>query len=262
MIPLRTALLHLASTVAVVVMMPSCKRAPDAGMVEKIAMLEAELRDREAQLAAIEAEQKAQSEAPSSSSPAAPAAPDVDAARASYLAYVETLRSKLAAEMPEAKFDRVSVFPIEGPDPAKPIVSRVAFKIIQKDGRSGEMVVKLFADPAGSWQAVETSEVITAYKAKLTAAPVAATPPPQTTTQKSPAQPQRPQPTDVVGASRTVEVQWADDPSGNAPAPAPPPTQNQEQAQQPPTAPPQQQPPPATPKKVMPTSRDVIIDFE
>lgn len=233
---------RLIATAMVAGLLASCDPSGDPGMIEKVALLEAELRDRDQQLAAMQEEANSSG----SSETAAPtaSAPDLDAARSGYLGFVESLRTKLAGAMPDAKFDRTSVFPVEGPDPSKPILSRVAFRITGKDGRTGEMVIPLFADPSGTWEEPATEEIIAGFKTKAAAAPVAAsTPAPQ------PAAPQRPQPTDVMGANRTVEVQWNDGPAQPA-APAPPPSQ------------PAPQPSPAMPKKVMETSRDVIIDFE
>lgn len=225
----------------------SCDR-PDPGMIEKVSLLEAELRERDRQLAAMEEEAKSES---SSDAPDATTAPDLDAARAAYLGFVESLRGTLAQAMPELKFERTSVFPVEGPDPSKPILSKVAFRITGKNGRNGEVVVPLFADPAGSWLEPDTAEVVARFKTQLTAAaatPAAPAPAPQ------PAAPApRPQPTDVMGAQRTVEVQWGDQPPAQ-PSPRP--------ASPSPPAPQAQPQSPAMPKKVMPTSRDVIIDFE
>ncbi len=241
----RSSPIPVLFVAALAVVFPaSCNHREDPGMAEKIALLEAELRSRDEQLAAMEEESKS---AADSSAESTSGAPDLEAAKGAYLAFVESLRAKLAGELPGAKFDRTSVFPVEGPDPSKPILSRVAFRITGADGRSGEMLVPLFADPAGDWQEPETTQIVADIKAKL-AAP---SQPPASAAK--PAEPTRSQPTDVMGASRTVEVDWND---GNsqpgrpaAQAPAPPPA---------PAAPAA----PAVPKKVMPTSRDVIIDFD
>ena len=227
----------------------SCDPAGDPGMIEKVALLEAELRDRDQQLAAMQEESKSDSD---SGSTTEASAPDLDAARGAYLEFVEGLRSKLVEAMPDAKFERPSVFPVEGPDPSKPIFSKVAFRVTAKDGRSGEMVIPVFADPSGAWQEPETEQIIAGFKTKAAAAPVAApTPAPQPVAQK-PAQP-----TDVMGASRTVEVQWDDGPRQPPGTPA-----AQPRGQAPPPSQPAPPPAPSVPKKVMPTDRDVIIDFE
>lgn len=233
-------------------LLPSCDRSDDPGLVEKVSLLEAELRNRDQQIAALEEGSK--SAGGSSSGEATASAPDLDAARAAYLGFVETLKGKLAEVMPDAKFDRTSVFPVEGPDPSAPIFSRVAFRIITKDGRSGEMVVPLSASPSGTWNEPATKEIAASFKSKLAAPPVAAATAP--TSQAAP--PPRSQPTDVMGASRTVEVQWGDKPSQAGRNSASPPTPQPTPA----LAQPAPQSSPSVPKKVMPTSRDVIIDFE
>lgn len=247
-----TALLPSAALV-------SCNSKSDPGLTERIALLESELRERDSQISALqeEADKKAQAE----SAPSA-AAPDLKAAKSSYPDFIESLHKKLASAIPAAKFDRPAIFPVEGPDAAKPIVSRVSFRITSADGRTGEMVIPLFADPSGQWQEPETDEIVAGYKAKLAAAPsVATTQPPQQQVPAHPQQQPRQQPTDVMGANRTIEVQWND-------GQKPPQRQPQQAPQQTQTPPPQQVPQapqeqqPATPKKVMPTSRDVRIDFE
>lgn len=214
-------------------------------MVEKVSLLEAELRERDRQLASMQEEVNLASRSTTG-------APDLDAARGGYLGFVEGLRGKLAEAMPDAKFDRTSVFPVEGPDPSKPIASKVAFRITSNTGRSGEMVIPLFAAPSGEWEQPKTADIVAGFKTKLAAPPVAvntaAAPTPQL------AAPKRAQPTDVMGANRTVEVHWDDEstPAGRNTAPQ---TAPQQQPVPQPDSPPM-------PKKVMPTSRDVIIDFE
>lgn len=262
----QTKLLLALSALLPSAALVSCNGKGDPGLTERVALLEAELRERDTQITALQEEASQKSEAA-----AEPSArePDLKAAKSSYPDFVEALRKKLAAAIPSAKFERPSIFPVEGPDAAKPIVSRVSFRISATDGRSGEIVIPIFADPSGQWQEPETDDIVAGYKARLSAPPTVATnnPPqqqaPTQQPQQPPTQPQRQKPTDVMGANRTVEVEWNDGPK---PAQRPPQQQAPQQAQ-PPAQPPQQQAPqpnqpPATPKKVMPTSRDVIIDFE
>jgi hypothetical protein len=154
---------RLIATAMLAGLVVSCDPAGDPGMIEKVALLEAELRDRDQQLAAMQEESKSDSD---SGSTAEASAPDLDAARGAYLEFVEGLRSKLVEEMPDAKFERPSVFPVEGPDPSKPIFSKVAFRVTAKDGRSGEMVIPVFADPSGAWQEPETEQIIAGFKPK------------------------------------------------------------------------------------------------
>ncbi len=231
-----TASLVAAGTLA------SCNGG-DPGLEEKISLIEAELRDRESQLANVRDELRDASKA---AAPAEASGPDVDAARSSYPSFIDKLGKKVAAEMPGVKIERTSVFPIEGPDTAKPIVSKVAFRIVGKNGRTGEMMIPLFADPSGKWQEPDASEMASfesALKEEPQTAAKAPTPPQQ---RKQP-------PKDVMGASRTVEVQWDD---------APPPRTGNPQQGQPAPAAPRQPAAPKLPAKVMPTTRDVIIDFE
>jgi hypothetical protein len=230
----------------------SCNRSEDPGMIEKVALLEAELRDRDQQIATL------QEASPASAAPAVAAAADVDTAKANYLKCVDSLRAKLIAGLPDTKFDRTSVFPVEGPDPLKPIGSKVAFKVIHKDGRSGEIVVPLAADMAGAWLEPASDEIITGFKAKSAATPPAVA----TTTPKAatmpPNTPGRTQPNDVMGANRTQEIAWDDAPGTKPPTAAPP---TPEVSNPPPTTPPIAPTAPSGPKKVMPTARDINIDF-
>jgi hypothetical protein len=239
---------HLLIAAGFVSFLPSCEQRHDPGLLEKAALLEAELRDREQQLAAMREEVDAASQV--AAQPGIEA-PDLDAARGGYLTFVEDLKAKLAGGMPGVTFDRTSVFPVEGPDPSRPIISQVTYRVVDKDGRSGEIDIPLFADSSGTWQEPDAGKIAEAYKTKLAAATAARNTAAAAAPQ--PAAPPRPQPTDVMGANRTVEIQWGDQqPQGN-PNTAPPPQ---------PAPQTQAQPAPALPKKVMPTSRDVIIDFE
>jgi hypothetical protein len=245
----RRVICHIVTAVGVACLCVSCDRLGDPGIKEKVALLEAELRDRDAQLTLMQEE--------TASKPAAEpanAGPDLQAASGAYLGFVDELRKQLAAALPGAKFERTSVFPVVGPDPLKPITSSVAFRVVRQDGKSGEISVPLFADAAGKWlepEADQISEITAKFKAKPANTPAAATSNPAAQPAAGTA---KPKPTDVMGANRTVEVDWGDAPplpQGTTAAPAPKP-------ETPPAAPPA----PVVPKKVMPTSRDVIIDFD
>ncbi len=245
MSPCNSGFTRLSASLIVAGCFVSCQDS-DPGLQEKISLIEAELRDRESQLANVREELR---EASKQSSPAEASGPDIDAARSSYSSFIDTFRKTVAAEMPDVKIERTSVFPIEGPDPAKPIVSKVAFRVVGKNGRSGEMIIPLFADPSGKWQEPDTSE-LASFKEGLEAAPQVAT--------KAPTPPQQQKkekklPNDVMGSEKTIVVQWDDAPAPRTGTP------KQEQPA------PQPAPQPAAPKlppKVMPTTRDVIIDFE
>jgi hypothetical protein len=223
----------------------SCDKK-DPGLVEKLSLIEAELREKDARLEDTQLEMARMSKATAAQETSGP---DIAAARSSYSSFIDGLREKVAGELTGANIERTSVFPIEGPDPAKPILSKVAFRIVGANGRTGELMIPLYADPSGKWQE-PAAEDIAAFQAGLDAAPKVTQNVP---TAPAPA-PRRPDtPKDVMGANRTIEVEW-DDPApvgGNGQAQAEP----QSPAPQPPAA-------PELPKKVMPTSRDVIIDFE
>ena len=210
--------------------------------MEKLSLMEAELRGRDARL------EDSQQEMARMSKATAPdiSGPDIEAARSSYSGFIDGLRDKVAGELAGAKIARTSVFPIQGPDPANPIVSKVAFRIVGANGRAGEMMIPLYADASGKWQEPAAAD-LAAFKAGLNAAP-------QVTGNEiaAPAPKRLDTPKDVMGADRTVEVQWDDA------APTAGKGQSQAQPQQP--AP--QPAAPELPKKVMPTSRDVIIDIE
>lgn len=212
----------------------------DPGLVEKLSLMEAELRDRDARLADAQEEMSRMSK---DTAGRESSGPDIAAAKSAYSDFIDGLREKVSGELAGAKIERTSVFPIEGPDPEKPIISKVAFRIVAVNGRAGELMIPLRADISGKWEQPSTED-IAAFKAGLNSAA-------QVTQNTQAAAPQRPAaPKDVMGSSRTFEVRWDDAPAGG---------QNQAQPQQ---AAPQQPAAPKMPAKVMPTSRDVIIDFE
>jgi len=244
--------IRIVASIPIAAMLASCDSA-DPGMVEKISLLEAELREKDRRMASMTDELSRRPSGPST-----PAAPNLDAARNTYLRYVDQLRDKLASAMPELTFeeDRVSVFPVVGPDPSLPIASKAGFQIMTQDGTRGELVVAFHADFSGTWKDPDFDQIKKSFQPpapQATPAPPPAPPP----APLAGTQPPKPQLQDVMGADRTVEVQW-DDP----PKPQPPPGQSEprQPAPQPPAQP--AQPSPALPPKVMPSDRDVIIDFD
>lgn len=249
----RMIICRIAAAVGAACLCASCDRLGDPGIREKVVLLEAELRSRDAQLSQMQEESatKAATDTPAESTSTGP---DLQAASGAYLGFVDELRKQLAAALPGAKFERTSVFPVVGPDPLKPITSIVAFRVVRQDGKSGEISIPLFADAVGKWlepEATQISEITAKFKAKPASTPAAATSNPAAQPAAGSA---KPKPTDVMGANRTVEVDWGDappPPQGTTAGPAPKP-------ETPPAAPPA----PVVPKKVMPTSRDVIIDFD
>jgi hypothetical protein len=220
----------------------SCRQEPDPGIIEKVNLLEAEIRDRDSQITALRSELDAAAE----SEPAAPAAPDLDAARSAYFGFVESLQGKLAEAMPDAEVAAPTMFPVDGPDMAYPIISKAGYRITRADGSVGEVTIPLAASPSGDWEMPDTGAIAASFKA------IPASRPKPTRQAAAPAPEARPKPVDVMGAGRTVEVQWPEDKRPAAPQkPAP------QQPRQPAAS-----TKPALPKKVMPTDRDVIIDFE
>lgn len=244
-----TRLLHWVLSGSAACGLSSCDRGPDPGLVEKIALLEAELRTSDQRVKEIQSEAKQAAAEPAENNSAAP---DLDAARNAYLGFVEKVKSQVAGKLPDGgKIERTSVFPVEGPDPALPIHSRVAFQVSVK-GRSGEIVVPISADPSGQWQEPDTSAILAKVKTQ------AASQPPSAPATNPPVQPQAPQhaatPNDVMGANRTQHVSWGDEPPAK-PAPAP------RQETPAPAPAPQPETRPGV-QKPMPSNRDVIIKFD
>lgn len=219
----------------------------DPGLVEKLSLMEAELREKNSRLEELQQEMNRLSKVPANPETSAP---DVGAAKSRYSGFVEELREKVAAELAGARIERTSVFPIQGPDPERPIVSKVAFSIVGAHGRAAELTIPVYADASGKWQQ-PGFEDLAAFKAGLNDKPQTAA---KANTPATPAPKPRSKPTDVMGADRTVEIQWNDGTPAAPGGPSQPPPQPQPAAPQPAA--------PALPKKVMPTSRDVIIDFE
>ncbi len=235
----------LAVPVMAACFLSSCRQEPDPGITEKVDLLEAEIRDRDAQIVALQEEAGAASQSVSTT----PAAPNLDGARAAYFGFVESLQGKLAAALPDTKVAAPTMFPVDGPDMARPILSKAGYRITRGDGSTGEVTIPLAASPDGEWEMPDTDKIVAAFKA------VPASRPKPAQQAAAPAPEVRPKPVDVMGAGRTIEVQWPED---KRPAAPKQPALPQRPAAQKPTAPPK----PALPKKVMPSDRDVIIDFE
>jgi len=220
----------------------SCDSA-DPGLAEKIALMEAEIREKDRRIESMSSEISR-----SSAVPSAPATPNVEAATSSYLRYVDQLREKMAGAMPKLTFDsdRVSLASVVGPDPLLPITSTATFHFTTADGKRGELVVPLHADFSGNWKDPDIEAIVKAFQMPQSG--------PQTpaATNQTAVQNSTTQPKDVMGADRTIEVNWGDAPQQQ---PTPPPNQSQ------PSAPPSTPAQPQLPQRVMPTDRDVIIEF-
>lgn len=221
----------------------SCDGGPDPGLVEKTALLEAELRSRDERIAALEDAAKEAAETPASSS--APSA-DVDAARSAYPGFVDGVRASLEEKLGVGKVG-TSMSPVMT---SPPILAQAVFR---PAGRP-EIVVPLSADASGQWQEPDLDAAIQKSKES----PAAANRLPQQQSQpappRAPAEPSRTEPRDVMGASQTHRLEW-----GDAPKPAPQPAPPSGQSQVPAPAPAPQAP--QVPPKPVPSDRDVIIKF-
>ncbi len=241
--PRPAFLIQSVAATLIATMIVSCD-STDPGMAEKVALMEAEIREKDRLMESMSAELSSRSTVSN-----APATPNIEAARNSYLRYVDQLRDKIAQAMPDMTFDsdRVSVFPVVGPDPSLPIASKAGFYVTTADGNRGELVVPFQADFSGNWKDPDIEKIVKAFQVpqsapvKQAANPQAGSPPASTP------------PRDVMGAERTIEVQWGDE----APQQSPPQSSNQGQPS-PPSSPSQ----PKIPQRVMPTDRDVIIEFD
>ena len=213
----------------------SCDYGPDPGLVEKAALLEAELRVRDERIEEMEEEAKQAAEAADSESQSATI--DLDAAKSSYTGFVDTVRANLQQALGGSKIERTSVFQVQGPDPSFPITSRVAFQLA---GGKGEIIVPLQADPSGQWQEPDLETALKKHAQMLANTPVAPSQP------QASSAPQRTEVKDVMGADQTHRVDWGD-PKRPATPPPSAPTQPRR---------------PQMPQKPMPSDRDVIIEFD
>lgn len=230
----------------------------DGGLQERVALLQAELDQK-----AVEAEKARKAlAAVEKKGQEASAAPDLEAAKGRYLSGVDEFGKSLAESLPGVKFERTSVFPVEGPDAETPIRSKVAYQVILAGGKAAEITVPLAATADGDWRFPEVSAIANQFKSDMASMASRAAAAPSARPAATAQPPPRSAPTDVLNADRTVEVQW-DDPASAPPKQATPPGQQQSQAA-PPAKPPAGGGTSPTPelKKVMPSSRDVIIDFE
>ncbi|BCU77058.1 hypothetical protein [Luteolibacter sp. LG18] len=244
----------------------SCDRQGDPGLKERISLLEAEVSQREDSLKNLKEEITAkEKESSAASESAAPAVIDPAKARQAYLAAVESIQASLGKALgSDGTVQGASISPVVGPDPDYPISSKVAFTIVAKNGRKGEIVVPLVANAAGEWKQPSADSIAADFRKSLSSLPAVAdntgtTPAPQPQPRPQPQPQAKPQPTDVMGANRTVQVGWdeptaAPQPPARATNPAPQP--------QPTPQPPASKPAPQQPVKPMPSNRDVIIDFD
>lgn len=223
-------------------------------MRERVSLLEAEISKREATIKQL---REAADAAAGSSKVAAEAAPaDPAKAKQSYLSAVENAKEVFAKTVgKEASIDRVSVFPVTGPDPDFPITSKVGFSITTRQGGKMEVIVPMKASATGEWSELESGAISQALRqgAADAAAGMAARAPQAPANRPSPPQETKQSPADVLGANRTVEVGWGDEPARQAP--------RQPAQQQAPQTSPQPAQPKPQPVKPMPSDRDVIIDF-
>jgi len=263
----------LAAACACASSLTGCDRQGDPGLHEQVALLKAEVAQREDSIKSLRDEfQKEKADSSGSSASSSPAAGgsaaviDPAKARQSYLARVESLQSSLGQALgSDGTVERASISPVTGPDPDYPISSKVTFTIAAKNGRRGDITIPLVANAAGEWKDTSVSEIAAQVRQSMAAAPaLAATPSnPPPTSQPPATQPQpasQPNPTDVMGANRTVKVGWKDDPPATPPARQAPPSQPTQPTPQPPARQPEK-PAQQTPTKPMPSNRDVIIDF-
>ena len=153
-----------------------------------------------------------------------PALPIWTRRAAAYLGLRGEPRQNSPAAMPEAKFERTSVFPVEGPDPiqadlfAGRLPDHRQGRPQRRNGHSALRRHRRFL--AGTRNGAKSSP---SFKTKLAAATRWPANIAGTATGGSA---KRTQPTDVMGANRTVEVQWNDDPSHSPPCSSPPPADN------------------------------------
>jgi hypothetical protein len=209
----------------------ACQSKNDKGLQERVDLLEAELVTRNETISQLRREisEREQSSAETTI--------DLDRAKSTYTAMIEQVRDGLQATLGnQGKVTSATIAPILAPDSEYPVSSQVIFALTTAAGKS-EVVIPVQANATGAWRIPQAEDYAKFLKsAKTTTPTVAATP-------NRPA-PQQEEPRDVMGAQKTEKVTWGDEA-------APPTQQRPDPAPQTPTI----------PKKVLPSSRDEIIDF-
>jgi hypothetical protein len=227
------------------VFLSSCQRNDKNGLMERVDALEAELTTRNEKIDKLLSELKSLEIQKSQQQP------EVDLAKASYKVATEDLASALRTTFNDgARLDDIIVNDVVVNDPAYPITSAVDAVFTTKNG-NWRVKLPMRATTKGRWENLQGDALNEALKSarQVGMAQQAAS---QPTRQNQPAETSRPAaPRDVMGARKTEVIDWGDSPpSRNAPP---------QQTQQPAAPAPAQKP--AVPPKVMPTNRDVMIDF-
>ena len=227
------------------VLFSSCERNEQNGLMERIDALESELTTRDEKIQQLHAELKSLEKEQSEQQP------DLDLAKASYKAATEDMTRALRDLFKDqARIEDVIINDVSMNDPEFPIVSAMDVVYTTKSG-NWRVKLPMRATTKGRWETMEEATLIEVLKSsrqiggpqQVSAQPAQQNQPTQST---KPALPR-----DVMGAGKTEVIDWGDPKS----APSP-----QQQTQQPaaPQVAPQK---PALPPKVMPTNRDVMIDF-
>ncbi len=268
----------------------SCRQT-DPGVEEKLARATAEMDSLRADLATAhtqveslkkELEKSSSAQRPSSTTVAptntgAYKPLPIEQLEEGYIAAARVLRRKLETELKDFTikgytFERVRV----APEVATPYTSKIGIEFLRPDGQTFKVELDAAADFSGVWTFPSHQTIREEITRGLTA-PIQPTAPPVTAQQGNSSAPTQQVPS-LMPNSGTVRIDWGD--AAQRPQPQPPQTPPASSGVQfdmpppaavppnagyqppaPPSAPPAQAPPAGDPVKVMPTDRDVLIQF-
>lgn len=227
-------------------LLASCERKEQQGLLERIDALEAELVTRDEKIQQLRSE-LAQREKQESEQE-----PEIDLAKASYKEATEGIAQSLRGLFQDqGRVDDVIVSDVTVHDPDYPIASALDVVFSTRTGQ-WRVKIPMRASSKGRWESMDESMLKEHLKQsrQLSGSQPAVTQQSSANPAPAPAKPELPR--DVMGAQKTEVIDWGDQPPARRP--------QQPQAQQPQTQQPAPQRP-AVPPKVMPTDRDVMIDF-
>jgi outer membrane murein-binding lipoprotein Lpp len=246
-----------------VVLLASCSdRAQE--LEEKVTQMQRQLDQTEKQLQAANqarANRAAAESATPTSSVATVGLPSRDAVEQSYAASVAAFRKELDSKLKDFRVQSCTTHSVQMPTELFPFTSQLSLTLLSTDGKNFTTDIPVKADVTGKWVFPSVSEVTQRIEnaGRMAAAAGGRSPTRQNQTAGD-------QPAPYMKVDGTFVIQWPNSNPDAAPVPTRAPATAEATAVPTtplPPAPPPQSPPPAreVPKPVMPTDRDVHVQF-
>jgi hypothetical protein len=244
------------------VLLTSCgERAQE--LEEKVTQMQRQLDQTEKQLQAANQAlaRRAADQSPTPGSSAAPTGlPSREAVERSYAVSVAAFRKELETTLKDFTIQSVTTHSVQMPSEFFPFTSQLSLALLSKDGRNFTTDIPVKADAAGNWVFPAVSEVSQRIE---NANRMAATAGAHWTTGQTP--PAADQPAPYMKVNGTFVIQWPGSSPSAPPASARAPATAEATAVPTNTAPPAPRPqspaPRQPPTSVMPSDRDVHVQF-